>query len=202
MYVVGGMLATSSVRPLSLTADRLHAAAVRSIDSIRARKRDPRTGIPHSAEVIDLSEDDSEYKPAFIELATDVPPSGKSSPEVEIMEPPRKRCKFDLQEVCEDGIKITGFSGSTLAVNLVHARPSCPRNTFQRSIAKKSVRENLKFCSNCWCYVCDVPVPQCEQWASNSSKTPAHCNAHDQGKVWMTLRQHAKAGRRAFNCQL
>eukprot|EP00581_Thalassiosira_minuscula_P004898 CAMPEP_0183740068 /NCGR_PEP_ID=MMETSP0737-20130205/58762_1 /TAXON_ID=385413 /ORGANISM="Thalassiosira miniscula, Strain CCMP1093" /LENGTH=378 /DNA_ID=CAMNT_0025975053 /DNA_START=73 /DNA_END=1209 /DNA_ORIENTATION=- len=83
---------------------------------------------------------------------------------------------------------------------------------------------NSKFCSLCYCYVCDKPAGECEDWylgqrgaagassssssaddnavanGENSKKSPHqnHCNASDKGNqshLWKNMRKAIKEGR-------
>ena len=67
--------------------------------------------------------------------------------------------------------------GTVNALHLPHMRPHCTANPFINSVAPSQTSGNLKACSLCYCYVCDVPVKDCPCWESS------HCNATDKGST-------------------
>jgi hypothetical protein len=83
--------------------------------------------------------------------------------------------------------------GTLNQLRLPHMRPHCTEKPFQNDlgyslVARKAV--NGEHCNSCYCYVCDVPVKDCESW-----KDGDHCLATDQGDrkhYWAQRRDAAK----------
>lgn len=80
---------------------------------------------------------------------------------------------------------------------LPHMRPHCTEHPYQKQNQGEIIdvditnnnnnnndNPNARFCSLCYCYVCDRPVPDCPQWA-------AHCHATDKSKHWKEQRRRA-----------
>ena len=65
---------------------------------------------------------------------------------------------------------------------------------------KKGTEGNSKYCSLCYCYVCDGPASECKAWSSTENPkgfTVNHCNASDKGltsSVWKSMRDKVKRG--------
>lgn len=71
--------------------------------------------------------------------------------------------------------------GTVSHVRLPHMRQHCTEHPFAYFNSSKEKLEkaghNEKFCDKCYCYVCDVPVGECSQWAND------HCHATDRGST-------------------
>ncbi|XP_067858961.1 uncharacterized protein zgc:112980 isoform X2 [Heptranchias perlo] len=74
-----------------------------------------------------------------------------------------------------------------------HARYDCVEQDFMRTENEISepVGNNLNFCEQCYCYICDKPASECQYW-----KLPSicHCNAHNKSKYWKAHRDVALTG--------
>ena len=71
--------------------------------------------------------------------------------------------------------------GTKNHVDLVHMRQHCVDYPF-----RKSSSSNAKYCSGCYCYVCDVKASECTTWQR-------HCHATDQSLTWKNQRAAHKA---------
>ena len=74
--------------------------------------------------------------------------------------------------------------GTVNEQKLPHMRPHCLEERFDANSSTKS----MKYCSLCYCYVCDIPAQDCQNWTS-------HCMATDRGHrayYWRSLRQQSK----------
>ena len=77
----------------------------------------------------------------------------------------------------EEGVEIVSSNTVNPLSELPHMRHTCATFTFG------TVQDlNLKHCRNCFCYVCDVKVSECQDWSS-------HCCAHENDDVWKAKRQ-------------
>ncbi|XP_077868866.1 uncharacterized protein LOC102800987 [Saccoglossus kowalevskii] len=78
-------------------------------------------------------------------------------------------------------------------ISYPHPRADCALHLFTRShdILLGPVEKNALCCDNCYCYVCDVPAKQCNEW---SSTAVAHCNAHRKAEAWRNKRNSKKSG--------
>jgi proliferating cell nuclear antigen len=77
---------------------------------------------------------------------------------------------------------------------LPHMRPHCTVHVFQTEeinvdASPESTRSspNRQACRLCYCYVCDRPVRDCQQWGE-------HCDATDKSTYWAQQRMWSKAG--------
>jgi len=93
--------------------------------------------------------------------------------------------------------------GTKNAQNLPHRRPHCTQCPYvaqvlgvvedehseprSSSTASNTKTSNASYCSRCYCYVCDVPVSECQEWGT-------HCHATDRSTYWMAQRR-TKQGR-------
>uniref|UniRef100_UPI00398F39E6 uncharacterized protein isoform X2 n=1 Tax=Pristiophorus japonicus TaxID=55135 RepID=UPI00398F39E6 len=74
-----------------------------------------------------------------------------------------------------------------------HARYDCVEQDFMRTEndISEPAGNNLNFCEQCYCYICDKPASECQYW-----KLPSicHCNAHNKSTYWKAHRDVALAG--------
>jgi hypothetical protein len=77
----------------------------------------------------------------------------------------------------EDEIAVVGTRHPR--VRLPHMRQHCTDYPFIKisppPLFIKQCRQNTAHCELCYCYICDVPVKQCNDWSTH------HCNATDTG---------------------
>ena len=85
-------------------------------------------------------------------------------------------------------VVLTGAAGTS--GELPHMRPDCSVHRFKAD-GIVSLGTNRKTCENCYCYVCDKPAKECEQWC----KKDKHCHAHAGDEEWYRKRATLKAGR-------
>ena len=84
--------------------------------------------------------------------------------------------------------------GTMNAQNLPHMRPHCTRYPYQEmgredygDVGVGDAAANQRYCPLCYCYVCDVPVDECPEWAY-------HCQATDQSNFWRQKRKGKRSG--------
>ncbi|XP_019614788.1 PREDICTED: uncharacterized protein LOC109462669 [Branchiostoma belcheri] len=82
----------------------------------------------------------------------------------------------------EDDLQVTYVSLPETA-HYPHARGDCKIHTFKEVDLTTigPVENNATFCEKCYCFMCDVPASQCQQW---TDPTGAHCNAY-KCPAWM-----------------
>ena len=102
-------------------------------------------------------------------------------------------------------------SNATMSRDMPHARHCCPIHIFQqgqidsdpydyfnyrvkRKFSIEDTTNNSKYCSNCYCYVCDVPAKSCSRWntkisSSQNNYKNNHCNASDKENHWQKARK-------------
>ena len=87
-----------------------------------------------------------------------------------------------------DGIELVG--GGPKVASFPHARHNCLKNPVNFSIASKSSESYLRdqTCNYCYCYVCDVPTSECQEWDDKGR----HYNAKGTGQTWKRLRELKK----------
>jgi hypothetical protein len=71
---------------------------------------------------------------------------------------------------------------------LPHLRCDCPVHRFSRG-------PRSAYCSECWCYVCDVRASECQVWSLSSCGDHLdhpHCEAHPGARVWVKLKRESK----------
>lgn len=101
-------------------------------------------------------------------------------PDVEEMTDPEKKKDVeitdpeDVEKVTEDEVEIIY---SKPAQVFPHERQYCPTHKFDVS----NTIGNRMACPKCYCFVCNKPVSQCEDWYNPDCYNPElrnHCNAH------------------------
>ncbi|XP_056697132.1 RPM1 interacting protein 13-like [Spinacia oleracea] len=95
----------------------------------------------------------------------------------------QKSCSFKKY----DGVYITAEKGQVALKDYPHPRHLCTRYPFHKT-------PHSKFCSRCYCYVCDVAAP-CKHWST-------HCDATDLYPYWSILRKFQRIIEEGFNTNL
>lgn len=79
----------------------------------------------------------------------------------------------------DDEVEVVGGKGNGHDYTLPHLRPNCLAKPWQPN----GDASNEICCSECYCYVCDVPAKECQSWRGE------HCHATDQNPTHVALRQ-------------
>lgn len=121
--------------------------------------------------------------------------------------------KDDVQPIQEDLNDEVQAVGEKNAVHLPHLRQHCTkfqftqdfgrdfisaRTTAERDKIRKAGDLNKKYCDLCYCFVCDKPVSECNQWSMNIGLLDSHCHASDKGiysSHYKRLRESMKHGK-------
>ncbi|XP_078609584.1 uncharacterized protein LOC144880951 isoform X2 [Branchiostoma floridae x Branchiostoma japonicum] len=76
----------------------------------------------------------------------------------------------------EDDLLVT-FVSLPETAHYPHARGDCKIHSFKEVDLTTigPVENNAKHCEKCYCFMCDVPASQCQQWTNPAG---AHCNAY------------------------
>lgn len=78
--------------------------------------------------------------------------------------------KYNLR--MRGGVQVIGKKRDPFVATLSHQRYNCFYNPFtMESAGTMGSTGNLKHCQKCFCYVCDKPAADCEQWSN-------HCHAY------------------------
>ncbi|KMZ58550.1 hypothetical protein ZOSMA_76G01050 [Zostera marina] len=85
--------------------------------------------------------------------------------------------------VIEDEVTIIAERGQVACIDYPHARHLCGMFPFGRT-------SHEAHCSQCFCYVCDIPAP-CNYWVGVYTQ---HCDATDSSHFWKNIRDDAKLG--------
>ncbi|KAJ7306109.1 hypothetical protein JRQ81_010475 [Phrynocephalus forsythii] len=74
-----------------------------------------------------------------------------------------------------------------------HARYDCMIYPFRRAECETSapLKRNAETCSECYCYICNRPAVECNDWVAPSL---CHCNAHNKSQYWKKLWTFALTG--------
>jgi hypothetical protein len=137
--------------------------------------------------------------------------TGESATTTDASEPSVKTASEDDQDDVEvieasrfvpTSVTATGTSDEIEVVATVnqvllpHMRQHCIEKLFipygTATMVTKRYDNNMKVCSLCYCYVCDVEVSKCPSWGS-------HCSASDSGPNsahWTEQREHHKQSTR------
>ena len=88
----------------------------------------------------------------------------------------------------DEEIQITSSTLTAPNVDFPHHRSNCGVHVFTPS-STNSNSDNVKFCPNCYCLVCDVPASECKEWNSDVSNPTVgpHCHAHEKDEKWSNL---------------
>nr|CAB3261731.1 uncharacterized protein LOC100177267 [Phallusia mammillata] len=107
--------------------------------------------------------------------------------------PEKVKTKLELDEntrvVIDDDIEIVGCKQAEV---MSHIRADCPIHNFVQvdSVTRPAVPANEKYCSKCFCYICDTLAEQCKKWKDSAC---AHCNAHAKASCWKARRNMKKS---------
>jgi hypothetical protein len=89
---------------------------------------------------------------------------------------------FDVD--AEDGDDIQVLGGNVnVASNMPHPRETCTVHPFVSKPDSRQSEKNMLFCSNCYCYVCQIRAGECMAWGS-------HCNANCREARWKHMRNN------------
>ena len=110
-------------------------------------------------EVIDLMSSDEEDSPVKLKRLKRTPLEDVTNKEVEEVAPPKVTVKPAVA-VGDDDVQVVGHSGANALEDFPHGREHCVQFPW--------ARDPRKFCSNCYCVLCDEPVSKCFDWATHS----------------------------------
>lgn len=75
-----------------------------------------------------------------------------------------KRSASSMEESAEDCI-VVSVGNTQVASEMPHARDACTIHSFvDPRKSNKTDRNFRNYCSQCYCYVCQIPVRQCNNW--------------------------------------
>ena len=157
----------------------------------------------NSVIVVDDDDDDEDAKPAAKRVKTEHPSTttttttttNNDSDEVQVLPP------VDLFQATANDTSLAASAaaapdtdiavvGTKNHVNLPHMRQHCTEYQFEPSLYKIGRQAvNVKTCTCCYCYVCDIPATECTAWQ-------IHCHATDKGAQaaeWKRRRISARA---------
>jgi hypothetical protein len=156
------------------------------------RKR-KRATLASSTEDMDINEDVTrDRKPAAKTTTVD-----NEEEDVEVLEAPASRniptaATAAARSSSSDEIEVVGTVNQVL---LPHMRQHCTEELFSpfrcsygTAAKEERLTNNVKICSLCYCYVCDVKASKCPKWHQ-------HCSASDSGPTghkWAALREKHK----------
>eukprot|EP00039_Didymoeca_costata_P002706 m.62017 g.62017 ORF g.62017 m.62017 type:complete len:1191 (+) comp11477_c0_seq1:243-3815(+) len=131
----------------------------------------------------DLTRPDS-YKKAKLEPQTDDEDDDDDIIEVD---PAPKRVLAPMpagEEQVNDEVAIVGLHQDG-AMTMPHCRSSCIVNKFNASNKEACLKA---ICDLCYCFVCDVPVKDCQKWNE-------HCLADHKSPIWQRQRKIQRASK-------
>ncbi|XP_023677622.2 uncharacterized protein [Paramormyrops kingsleyae] len=93
-------------------------------------------------------------------------------------------------EVVDDDLLVTFSRKATV---MPHARYDCSSNPFSPTELDtcSPVENNVAFCEQCFCYICDKLASECQVWKSPGV---CHCNAHKRSDFWKSQRNKVVLG--------
>ncbi|EJK45218.1 hypothetical protein THAOC_36181, partial [Thalassiosira oceanica] len=148
---------------------------------------------PASGEVIDLADTPiAKHDPGAATEDHKQPPMETDS-EVEFISPSAVQHRpssssqhFDGQQATGDDDEIQMMGGNTTNANIdmPHMRSDCGLHKFVPDTIGLP-NNNLQICSNCYCFVCDIPASECKAWGQ-------HCHAHPGDAKWKMQREARK----------
>jgi SNF2-related domain len=100
----------------------------------------------------------------------------------------------DEEDGEDDDCLLVGSKGTNALTDFPHSRENCvlaPMAVIRSAATASASREdsiNRKYCANCYCYVCDIPAAECDDWN-------AHCHARHKDPMWQELRANWSTGK-------
>jgi len=89
----------------------------------------------------------------------------------------------------DEEIKFIGETGKNALSDFPHPRYDC--------VMKPFAKGPEAFCSNCYCYVCDVKASECEKWKiSGEHEEDSHCYAERRVLKWKRRRLSVRSKRK------
>ena len=148
-----------------------------NIETIRNNK-------PNDKEMVHKSEDDQlNSKRSFDQTSSVV--SSTYNEVVEVPNKSRKRVCIIIPAIdksSDDEVEIIGQIGDSATTTFPHYRYYCGH--FSKPFHKCTKEETVKICSQCYCYPCDKPAKDCDNWIQ-------HCEATDNS-YWKKIRDNLK----------
>jgi len=89
--------------------------------------------------------------------------------------------KAEIGDEVDDGVELTKVTFNALE-NFPHARHNCVIHRFPKWDDTDRRGKALKYCRNCYCFLCDKPVAECSSWSAHSLA----CDDDDAG--WRVIR--------------
>jgi hypothetical protein len=83
----------------------------------------------------------------------------------------------------DDDLQILGSTGVNALADYPHSRENCV--TFPMTAMSMNQTSNIKHCDNCFCFCCDIPAKDCQQWNQ-------HCQARHKNRHWQRVRKECK----------
>ena len=109
--------------------------------------------------------------------------------EIQVVDAPSPKMtavQTSTHQTCEEDIQLVGTLNEQ---RLPHMRQHCTEHPFREAVVSGS----RKFCSECYCYVCDIRASDCQRWDD-------HFGATDQGSgslMWKNMRENHKREKKA-----
>mmetsp|Transcript_9063 Transcript_9063/g.22173 ORF Transcript_9063/g.22173 Transcript_9063/m.22173 type:complete len:178 (-) Transcript_9063:272-805(-) len=89
----------------------------------------------------------------------------------------------------DEEIEVVAETGKNPLSDFPHPRYDCVLKLFSK--------DPVTFCSNCYCYVCDVKASECKKWSlSGEHEEDSHCFAESQVMKWKRRRSRLRSRRR------
>ncbi|XP_078612996.1 uncharacterized protein LOC144882831 isoform X2 [Branchiostoma floridae x Branchiostoma japonicum] len=99
----------------------------------------------------------------------------------------------DVKPLGKEDFIVTFFKPSD-TIKYPHAREDCRVHKFLAVPSQlygyggNGKQENKASCESCYCYVCDIPAKECQEWTRGD-----HCNAHSKDTSWKLKRKKTVA---------
>lgn len=148
-------------------------------DRRQKRRKHSHTTSPSSALAIDLEPDSKAEEDKEVVL---VQGSERSFRPASTIEATKGQANDD-----DDSCFLVGSTGTNALEDFPHPRENCvvaPMANTWHGLA------NRKYCINCYCYVCDTPVMECQKWME-------HCNARHKNVKWQKERERFRKKKQA-----
>ena len=91
---------------------------------------------------------------------------------------------METVELSDDELEVVSV---TRADPLPHIRADCASKPYKPTDNVKigPFMKNAEYCEKCFCYICDKPAKECENWAKDREP---HCNANSKEACWKARR--------------